>query len=69
MSTTTTITVAGMTCGGCASSVRAELQAIPGVTQVDIDLSHGTVTINSTGPVDDAAVQSAVEEAGYQLAS
>jgi copper chaperone CopZ len=66
---TTTITVAGMTCGGCASSVRAELAAIPGVRAVDIDLPHGTVTIDSDAPVDSADIHAAIEEAGYQLAS
>ncbi|MGE2732403.1 heavy-metal-associated domain-containing protein [Mycolicibacterium vaccae] len=67
--TTSTIAVAGMTCGGCANSVRAELKAVPGVVDVDIDLSNGTVTINSDAPLDEAAVKAAVEEAGYQLAS
>ncbi|MGE2736695.1 heavy-metal-associated domain-containing protein [Mycolicibacterium vaccae] len=67
--TTSTIAVAGMTCSGCANSVRAELKAVPGVVDVDIDLSNGTVTINSDAPLDDAAVRAAVEEAGYQLAS
>ncbi|CAA0122090.1 Copper-exporting P-type ATPase [Mycolicibacterium vanbaalenii] len=64
----TTFTVAGMTCAGCASSVRAELTVIPGVVDVGIDLSKGTVTIDSAEPVDSLAVRVAVEEAGYQLA-
>ncbi|NVN49550.1 heavy metal-associated domain-containing protein [Mycolicibacterium hippocampi] len=64
----TTITVAGMSCGGCASSVRAELSAIPGVVDVTIDVSNGTVTIDSDAPVEATAVRTAVEEAGYQLA-
>lgn len=66
---TTTITVAGMSCGGCANSVRAEISSIPGVVDVDIDLSNGTVTIGSDTPLDTAAIRSAVEEAGYQLAA
>lgn len=66
---TTTITVEGMTCAGCASSVRAELSQLHGVTDVSIDLASGTVTFASTGPVDPDAVRAAVEEAGYQLAS
>ena len=65
---TTTITVAGMSCGGCASSVRAELSSIAGIVDVDIDLSDGTVTIDSEVPVDTAAIRAAVEEAGDQLA-
>ncbi|KMO67167.1 copper chaperone CopZ [Mycobacterium sp. BK558] len=67
--TTTTISVEGMTCGGCANSVRAELSHIPGVHDVDIDLSHGTVTIASDAPIVAADLRSAIEEAGYQLAS
>ena len=47
---TTTITVMGMSCGGCASSVREEIGDIPGVNTVDVDLSSGTVIINSEGP-------------------
>ncbi|KKF02355.1 heavy-metal-associated domain-containing protein [Mycolicibacterium obuense] len=66
---TTTIAVEGMTCAGCASSVRAELSHLPGVSDVSIDLAGGTVTIASIRPVDPDAVRAAVEEAGYQLAS
>lgn len=65
---TTTITVAGMSCDGCASAVRAELTRVPGVVDVDIELSDGTVTIGSDGSLDAAAIEAAVEEAGYQLA-
>jgi copper ion binding protein len=65
---TTSITVAGMTCGHCASSVREEIGDIPGVTAVDVDLSTGTVTIDSDSPVRSEAIKAAVEDAGYQLA-
>ncbi len=65
---TTTITVEGMSCGGCANSVRAELTHIPGVVGVDVDVSNGTVTIASDTPVDSDAIRAAVEEAGYTLA-
>ncbi|QFS93016.1 heavy-metal-associated domain-containing protein [Mycolicibacterium poriferae] len=66
---TTTITVTGMSCDACASAVRAELTSIPGVVDVDIDLSDGKVTIGSDAPVDDATLRNAVEEAGYELAN
>ncbi|MFG1931222.1 heavy-metal-associated domain-containing protein [Mycobacterium sp. NPDC048908] len=65
---TTTVTVSGMTCGGCVSSVREELGEIAGVRAVDVDLGTGTVVIKSDGPVGNAAIKNAVEEAGYQLA-
>lgn len=63
-----TVTVTGMTCGHCASSVREEVGGIPGVTGVDVNLDSGQVTIDSDGQVDPAAVKAAVEEAGYQVA-
>ena len=68
MSQTSTYNVTGMTCGHCVSSVTDEVQEIPGVVSVDVVLETGAVSISSAGPLDDAAVRSAVEEAGYQFA-
>lgn len=64
---TATYTVTGMTCGHCVSSVTEEVEQIPGVTAVDVDLETGRVTVTSDTPVDDAKVKDAVEEAGYEL--
>ena len=66
---TVSVTVSGMTCGHCASSVREEVGNIPGVTAVDVDLATGKVTVDSDQGVEPTAIQDAVEEAGYQLAS
>ena len=68
MSETSTYTVTGMTCGHCVSSVTEEVQEIPGVENVEVVLETGAVTITSAEPIDESAVRSAVEEAGYQLA-
>ena len=64
---TQTYTVVGMTCGHCASSVCAEVGALPGVTDVDVDLASGRVTVTAAEPVTDEQVRAAVEEAGYTL--
>jgi copper chaperone len=66
---TTTVTVTGMSCGHCATSVRAEITEIPGVRAVDVDVVSGNVTIDSDSVVETAAIRTAVEDAGYQLAS
>ena len=66
---TVTFTVTGMTCGHCASSVREEVGSIPGVTAVDVDLTSGKLVVGSDHQVETDAIKSAVEEAGYQLAS
>jgi copper chaperone len=65
---TSTYTVTGMTCGHCVSAVSEEVGALPGVTEVQVDLPTGAVTVTSETPLDDAAVAAAVEEAGYELA-
>ena len=66
--TTTTYTVAGMTCGHCVSAVTEEVSTVPGVTGVEVDLASGGLTVTSEAPVDDTAVRAAVEEAGYEVA-
>jgi copper ion binding protein len=67
--TFTTVTVTGMTCGHCAASVREELGEISGVTAVGVDVASGAVTIDSVAPVDASEIRTAVEDAGYRLAS
>ena len=69
MSSTATYTVSGMTCGHCVSSVTEEVANIPGVTDVQVDLASGAVTITSETPVEETAVKAAVDEAGYELVS
>ncbi|GAA2084532.1 heavy-metal-associated domain-containing protein [Aeromicrobium tamlense] len=66
--TTTTYTVTGMTCGHCAAAVTQEITALDGVEDVAVDVASGAVTVTSQGPLDEAQVASAVDEAGYALA-
>ncbi|MEH1166329.1 heavy metal-associated domain-containing protein [Micromonospora sp. CPCC 205539] len=63
----TTYQVQGMTCGHCVSSVSAEVRAIPGVHDVQVDLAAGRVTVSSDQPLDAELVRAAVDEAGYDL--
>ena len=62
------ITVTGMTCEHCEKAVRPEITAIPGVSQVDVDLPSGEVKVMAEPAPDIADLRAAVEEAGYQLA-
>jgi copper ion binding protein len=66
--TTATYTVTGMTCAHCVAAVTEEVGAVPGVTGVEVDLATGALTVTSDAPVDDDAVATAVDEAGYALA-
>jgi copper chaperone len=65
--TTTIYTVAGMTCGHCVSAVTEEVTKIAGVSDVQVDLASGAVSVASDSQLDNAAVKEAVEEAGYEL--
>ncbi len=68
MTDTRTYTVTGMTCGHCVSSVTEEVQEIPGIENVEVVLDTGSLTVTSSQRLDDDAIRSAVEEAGYHLA-
>ena len=67
MSIIETHDIAGMTCDHCARAVRAEVSAIDGVTDVDVDLTSGVVRVTAEQPVPTTALRDAVEEAGYTL--
>jgi copper chaperone CopZ len=65
MSNNTTYTVAGMTCGSCATKVTEAVRDLAGVTHLDVDLATGTLTV--TGDVKTDQVRGAVTAAGYQI--
>ena len=66
MSTETTLpfTVPGMHCGHCKAAVTEEVQRVPGVHSVDVDLDAKLVRVAGSG-VDRASVVAAIDEAGY----
>lgn len=64
--TTTQFQVSGMTCAHCENAVREEVSKIAGVDAVDVSAQSGVLAVSAAGPVDDAAVLAAVEEAGYE---
>ncbi|HYN93667.1 MAG TPA: cation transporter [Pilimelia sp.] len=69
MSVTNTYSVTGMTCGHCVQAVTGELTQLPGVREVQVDLSTGAVAVTSDGPLPIERVREAVDEAGYALAA
>jgi copper chaperone len=63
----TTFRVRGMSCGHCVSFVTEELEAVPGVESVAVDLPTGMVTVVSDRALEPAAIRTAVEAAGYEV--
>jgi len=70
--TATTLSVDGMTCAHCVRAVTEELNALDGVTVVDVELHAGGASLvryESARPVDAAEIAAAIDEAGYSLRS
>ena len=61
----TTISVEGMTCNHCKSTVENNIHAIQGVEEVTVDLQSGEVRIGGNG-VNIEKVAARVKELGYQ---
>jgi len=61
---TLTIPITGMSCGGCASSVRNALTAIPGVIDAQVKVGAATVSYDPA-LTDPDALKQAVTRAGY----
>jgi copper chaperone len=65
MKETFTYSVPGISCGHCRAAITAEVTAVAGVETVDVDLETRRVTVNGDN-LDDAALRSAIDEAGYE---
>jgi copper chaperone len=63
-----TYTVPGVSCGHCRTAITEEVEDVPGVSEVDVDLESKLVRVRGSG-VDDAAVRAAIDEAGYEIAA
>ena len=61
-----TLSVTGMTCGGCVNSVQKVLTALPGVQSAEITLTPGQAHVTfDPAQVDQAALVQAVVDAGF----
>ena len=60
--------VQGMTCGGCVASVKRVLEALPGVSAVDVTLKPGAASVSfDPSRVTAEALRDAVKSAGYDV--
>ena len=56
-----------MSCSHCEAAVTTEIRQVGGVIQVTVDLESKRVEVTGRD-LDDAAIRSAIEEAGYHAA-
>lgn len=60
------LSVTGMTCGGCVSSVQKVLTALPGVQSVEVSLTPGQArVVVDPARIDRAALAQAIIDAGF----
>ncbi|NDP46896.1 MAG: heavy-metal-associated domain-containing protein [Sulfuriferula multivorans] len=65
-----TLSVSGMTCGGCVSSVQKVLTALPGVQSAEVILSPGQARVTfDPSVIARAALEQAVIDAGFGINS
>ena len=58
-----TLSITGMTCSGCASTVKRVVSRVPGVTRAEVDLASGRASVSGTARPEDLIA--AVQAAGY----
>lgn len=59
----TTLKITGMNCQHCVSSATRALEAVPGVTGVQVDLASGLAQVEGSAAA--VALLAAVQAAGY----
>jgi len=69
MSVSTEYVVSGMHCQHCVTSVTEEVSAIPGVTDVAVDLDTGELVVTSDTDLFFSDIEAAIDEAGYTVAA
>jgi copper chaperone len=62
------LTIEGMSCGHCVMHVKSALQAVAGVTAVEVDLVKKSAMVEGEA-LSDAALKAAVSEAGYSVSA
>lgn len=65
---TTTVTAGGIVCGGCANSVKKALLAVPGVSDVAVEVGEKRVTVSHDERVTRTIVMDSLKRAGFQPA-
>jgi copper chaperone len=65
---TATLKVNGMTCMGCVGSVKRVLQAVEGVTSVEVTLEPGQAKIGYEASMTSTEkLKAVIEDAGYEV--
>ena len=61
------LTIAGMTCGGCAARIQSQLDDLDGVDTALVNFATGRATVRHDRSIDGDVLTSAVESLGYSV--
>ncbi|MGX7395449.1 heavy-metal-associated domain-containing protein [Carnobacterium mobile] len=61
------LTIEGMKCEGCASTVAEKFQAVDGVERVMIDLASKTAIVESQKDIHESVFQEALADTSYAV--
>ncbi len=64
---TKTYHIDGMSCGGCAATVKNKLSSAPGVTSVKVDLAKKEAEIESSYEISIDTLQSEFRNTSYEI--
>ena len=64
---TKTVYIDGMMCKHCAASVKKALEAIDGVTLVDVDLENKKATVSLSADIANDVIEKAIKDEGYTV--
>ncbi|WP_168406359.1 heavy metal translocating P-type ATPase [Acinetobacter indicus] len=62
-----TLSIQGMTCASCVGRVEKALKKVDGVEQANVNLATEQAVVESSAPLDRAALVKAIERAGYDV--
>ena len=62
-----TIKIDGMHCNHCKMRVEKALKGLAGVVSAVVNLEAKTAEIESASEIDDAAIEAAVDDAGFKV--
>jgi copper ion binding protein len=67
MTSTHDFSVPGISCGHCKAAIEETVGEVAGVLSVDVDVDAKTVAVSSDDSVTEAALVTAIDEAGYDV--
>lgn len=61
------VTIKGMTCEGCANSVKTQFEMIKGIHSVDIDLENNKAVLEAEFEIPTESLETVLEETNYEV--